>query len=188
MPLKRSGGAQYPLELHTGDNVWVFAIGVGLVVARVKRGKPWGKDNSARTDDQAFFLLIKIDGLRGAEFFAGPAFSLLEIDAILAINGIFERDCLGIFDIGGLTFDQVLVERVSNPFRTFFRAGSACDAFVHIHIPWMSEDLYLKISCISFNRGNFSQGDQFDIQVPVDLDQFGRYDSHGTIIGGEGLI
>lgn len=30
--------------------------------------------------------------------------------------------------------------------------------------------------------------DQINIQMPADLDQFGRDNSHGTVIGGEGLI
>ena len=29
---------------------------------------------------------------------------------------------------------------------------------------------------------------EFDIDVPADLDQFGGDNSHGTIIGGKGLV
>jgi hypothetical protein len=50
------------------------------------------------------------------------------------------------------------------------------------------EDLYLKIPGLAMNSNNVGQGDQFDIQMPVDLDQFGGDDSHGAVIGGEGLV
>ena len=30
--------------------------------------------------------------------------------------------------------------------------------------------------------------DQIDIEMPADLDQFRGDDSHGTVIGGEGLV
>jgi hypothetical protein len=31
-------------------------------------------------------------------------------------------------------------------------------------------------------------GDQFDVQVPADLDQFRRDNSHGTIVGRKRLV
>jgi hypothetical protein len=31
-------------------------------------------------------------------------------------------------------------------------------------------------------------GDELDVQMPADLDQFGRDDSHGTVIGGKCLV
>ena len=31
-------------------------------------------------------------------------------------------------------------------------------------------------------------GDQVNIQMPADLDQFRGDDSHGTVIGGKGLV
>jgi hypothetical protein len=46
----------------------------------------------------------------------------------------------------------------------------------------------LKIAFLSGNGGDFRQGVELDIDVPADLDQFGRDNSHGTIVGGEGLI
>jgi hypothetical protein len=46
----------------------------------------------------------------------------------------------------------------------------------------------LKIACITANIGNFRKRQQFDIDVPADLDQFGRDDSHGTVIGWECFV
>ena len=47
---------------------------------------------------------------------------------------------------------------------------------------------YLKISILSVNVLNICAGMKLDINVPADLDQFGRDDSHGAVIGGEGLV
>ena len=35
---------------------------------------------------------------------------------------------------------------------------------------------------------NFGIGQNLDIRMPADLDQFGREYSHGAIIGGIGLV
>jgi len=52
----------------------------------------------------------------------------------------------------------------------------------------MPQNIYLKIAGLAVNGGNIGQCDQFDIQVPVDLDQFGGDDSHGAVVGGKGLV
>ncbi|MCX5892332.1 MAG: hypothetical protein NTW80_05045, partial [Deltaproteobacteria bacterium] len=43
----------------------------------------------------------------------------------------------------------------------------------------------------AFLAGNllhFAQGVQLDVDVPADLDQLGRNNSHGAIVGGKGLV
>jgi len=49
-------------------------------------------------------------------------------------------------------------------------------------------DLDLEISFVSTYIFNVGTGMEFYIDVPADLDQFGRDNSHGTIIGGKGLV
>jgi hypothetical protein len=46
----------------------------------------------------------------------------------------------------------------------------------------------LKIAGLSGYAIDFTQGEQLDVIVPADLDQFGRENSHGTVIGGKGLV
>jgi hypothetical protein len=46
----------------------------------------------------------------------------------------------------------------------------------------------LEVSLGTLNLFNLGTGDQVDIKMPADLDQFRRDNSHGTIIGGEGLV
>ena len=52
----------------------------------------------------------------------------------------------------------------------------------------MLEDLYVKITFLTPNAQYLCQGKNVYVQVPADLDQFRGKDSHGTVIGGEGLI
>jgi hypothetical protein len=52
----------------------------------------------------------------------------------------------------------------------------------------MFEDLNLEISLFPLDVNNLRKCQEFNIEVPADLDQFGRNNSHGAVIGGKGLI
>jgi hypothetical protein len=52
----------------------------------------------------------------------------------------------------------------------------------------MFEDLDLKISGLSLYFGYLGEGYKLYVQMPADLDQFGRDNSHGTVIGGKSLV
>jgi hypothetical protein len=52
----------------------------------------------------------------------------------------------------------------------------------------MLQDFDFKIPGFSIDSGYFREGQKLNIQVPADLDQFGRGNSHGTVIGGKGLV
>lgn len=46
----------------------------------------------------------------------------------------------------------------------------------------------LEISLLPGDILYFGKGQKFYIYVPADLDQFGRDNSHGAVIGGKGLV
>jgi hypothetical protein len=46
----------------------------------------------------------------------------------------------------------------------------------------------LKVTLFPFNTLDIGKGDQLYVNVPADLDQFGRDNSHGAVVGGEGLV
>ena len=52
----------------------------------------------------------------------------------------------------------------------------------------MLDQFDLKIAGVTADIGDFRERQQFDIDVPADLDQFRRNDSHGTVVGGKGLV
>jgi len=45
-----------------------------------------------------------------------------------------------------------------------------------------------EISFSAFNLINFGTSNKVDVKMPADLDQFGRDNSHCTIVGGECFI
>ena len=65
---------------------------------------------------------------------------------------------------------------------------SACGALGRIDIAGVLIDGNFEITGTACNAVNFSTGNQVDIEMPADLDQFGRDNSHGTIIGGKCFV
>ena len=137
---------------------------------------------------QACFRVLEVDGAGRAEFFAGPALALGQIDAVFGIDGILQRHRLGIRDVNRFAVDQAFVVFICYPFGTLLGAQAAGDALVHVHIARVLENGDREVSLFAGNCGDFGQGEQFDVDVPADLDQFGRDNSHGTVIGREGLV
>ena len=72
--------------------------------------------------------------------------------------------------------------------RTGLDATAASGAAVHIDASRALFDFDFKIPRGPFHRFQIRIGDEFNVQVPADLDQFGRDDSHGAVVGGEGLV
>jgi hypothetical protein len=61
-------------------------------------------------------------------------------------------------------------------------------AFIKINVPGFLPDVDFEVTLFSFDAFYRGAGVNLDIDMPADLDQFWRYDSHGAIIGGECLI
>ena len=136
-----------------------------------------------------FLFLRKINGTCRTVLFTGPAPALfLEIDAVIRIYHVFERYGLGILHIDGLALGQALVVLISYLAGTSLGTDPACDTFIHVHIAGTFTDSYSKISRLTLDGFHIRQGDEVDVQMPADLDQFGGNNSHGTVVGGEGLV
>jgi len=72
--------------------------------------------------------------------------------------------------------------------RAVLGTGSTTPAFIFYNVSGLFNQGYLEVSCFPFYTVNFSIGQDLYIDLPVDLDQFGREYSHGAVVGGEGLI
>jgi hypothetical protein len=72
--------------------------------------------------------------------------------------------------------------------RAVFNADTAPSTAVHVDAPGPCFDLDPEISGSPLHGFQIRIGDQLDIPMPADLDQFGRDNSHGTIICGKGFI
>jgi hypothetical protein len=73
-------------------------------------------------------------------------------------------------------------------YRAVFNANAAARAQIHVDAPGPFPDLDLEIPGASLDRLKIRVSDELDVQMPADLDQFGGDNSHGTVIGGEGLV
>jgi hypothetical protein len=102
-------------------------------------------------------MIIKIYSAGLAKFLTGPAFSLLEINAVVLIDRILEGHSLRIGDINSLPLYQTFIIDIINFFRTFFSTCPTGNTFIQIHKPWMLDNLHRKITFFSRNILYFTQ-------------------------------
>jgi hypothetical protein len=72
--------------------------------------------------------------------------------------------------------------------RTFLRTETASNTFGRVHIARGLNHVDFKVAHFSGDTLYLRESQEFDVEMPADLDQFGRENSHGTVIGGEGLV
>ena len=72
--------------------------------------------------------------------------------------------------------------------RAVFYTGSTTGTFLLYNVSGLLDQGYLKISCLPFYTVNFGIGQDLDIGMPADLDQFWSQYSHRAVIGGIGLV
>jgi hypothetical protein len=72
--------------------------------------------------------------------------------------------------------------------RTVLDATATSGATGHIDASGALLDFHFKIARRPFHRFQIRIGDQFNVQMPADLDQFWGNNSHGTVVGGERLV
>jgi hypothetical protein len=72
--------------------------------------------------------------------------------------------------------------------RAVFNTNATPGAQIHVDAPGPFPNLHFEIPRGSLHRLKIRIGDEFDIQMPADLDQFRRDNSHGTVVGGKRLI
>ena len=88
----------------------------------------------------------------------------------------------------GLVFRYLPVEGVGHGHGAAFRTTGAARAFVLIHIPGPFHQGDGKIAGPALNRFHLGHGQDFDIGVAFALQKFGRFNTHGAVIGGKGLV
>ncbi len=129
-----------------------------------------------------------VDGAGRTGFFAVAAFVFGQFDAVFGVNGVFQGYGLGIGNVDGLSFDQLLVIDIIHFPGAFFRARPAGNAFFHVHIAGFLEYRNLEISLFPAHFLNLGQGQELDIDMPSNFHQLGRHDAHGAIVGGKCFI
>ena len=72
--------------------------------------------------------------------------------------------------------------------RAVLYADSTTRAFILYNVSGLFVEGDLEVSCFPFYLVNLSICQDLYVGMPADLDQFGREYSHGTVIGGIGLV
>ena len=119
--------------------------------------------------------------------FANTTFLLFQVNTAF-INIRDQGNGLSEIDMDGFILRYFLIKWIGVLDRAVFYTGRTTRAFVLQNISRLSNQGYPKVSCFSFYTVNFSIGQDLDVGVPADLDQFGRKYSGGAVIGGKGLV
>jgi len=90
--------------------------------------------------------------------------------------------------MGRLSIYQPLIVFIGQQDRAHIGAITAGCAFRLVYIARCLVNSDLEISLFAFNPVDLCIGDEVDVEMPADLDQFRRDNSHGAVIGGECLV
>jgi hypothetical protein len=184
-----TGCRKHSFKFQTGYHIGGSIVAIYITNGRIEDLTAGRYHYCPYTNLDLFFYIGKIDGFSRTKLLTGLAFAFLDkINAGLSINGVFERNRLGVFHIDGLAFGQPGVVFVNYLLGTLLGAKTTGNAFVHINVAGMLPDLDCKISRLPREALHLSEGQKLDVEMPADLDQFGRDNSHGTVIGGKGLV
>jgi len=72
--------------------------------------------------------------------------------------------------------------------RAYLEAFTAACAFGKVYVTGVLDDPGLEMPLFPLEFTEFRGCKKFNVQVPADLDQFRRNNSHGAVIGGECLV
>jgi hypothetical protein len=159
-------------------------IGVKRVGSKALKREPDDRTDLQGPLDRPLFEIDRPVG----QNFSQAAFAFGQVNAVDRIDRVFQRHGLGVLHVGRLALVQVFVIFVIHFLGAFRRTVPAGDTLVHIDITGLLDDLDGKIALVALNGFDFRTCHQLDIDMPADLDQFRGDDSHGAVIGREGLV
>jgi hypothetical protein len=90
--------------------------------------------------------------------------------------------------VNGFVHGNILIEFIRIHHRAVFNAGCASRTPVFDDVAGLFYQFDLEIPLFPLYAVNFRITEDLYVGMPADLDQFGRQNSHGTVIGGESLV
>lgn len=184
-----SSRTQEPFEFHRSDHIGILDIPVGVKRARIEGLEAGGENHRPYVQIQDLFFLIVIDGICRTDLGANSALlAMSQLTAILRIDGVGGRDGLSVVLENGLAFAESRIVGVDHHCGALFGTCTTGDAFIEIYIARFLEDFYLKISFFTADAFQLRIGEKVDVEVPADLDQLWRKDSHCAFIGGKRFV
>ena len=100
-------------------------------------------------------MIFEVNGARGTEFFTGSTFSLEEVNAVIGIDRVFERDCLRILHVCRLAVAQAAVIGIGYFLWTLFRARITGNTFVHVDIAGVLGQFDFKVALFAADALHF---------------------------------
>ena len=108
--------------------------------------------------------------------------------AITLVYHVSPWDGLSVGFVGGLPGANTLVELAGHSHRANLGAISATGALIEVNVARLFSHSDLEAASSPVYALHLCEGKKFDVEMPADLDQFWRDDSHGAIVGGKGLV
>ncbi len=159
MPAVRTRGGQNPLHLQRGNHVGMLGVIVGVEFRWIERLESGSQHYRPHIEIDGLFLLIEIHRIGGTKFNAGATFLFLDVNARIALNGVFQGNSLGIFNVRCFALDQPRIVDINGLLGAFIGAGAAGNAFILVDIAGLLENLHLEIPGVPGNIFNFGKCD-----------------------------
>ena len=90
--------------------------------------------------------------------------------------------------MAGLVQGQVLIVLVRDHDRAVLGTGRATPALLSSDVSGLLDQGYLELSWLPFHPVDIGIGQDFYVGMSVGFDEFWRFNAHGAVIGGEGLV
>src|SRR4030042_1033217 len=188
MPAQGPGGRKHPFKFKAGDDIGGTLVTVDIIRLRVKDFTAWGDDDRSGLNSQFLFLILEINSLCWTDFLTDLASPFGKKDTMRWVNGIFQRNGLGIFHMDRFSLAKPRIIFIVNFGRAFLSTETTGNTLLRVHIAWVLHHFHFKAPFLPGDAFHLREGKELNVQMPADLDQFGRENSHGTVVGGEGLV
>jgi hypothetical protein len=121
-------------------------VAIDVIGFRIEDLASRSNDDRSRLNRQLPLFFLEIDRLGRTEFLTDPAFSFGEKNTMDGVNGILQRNRLGILHMDGLSLTQARIIFIVYFGWAFLSAEAAGDTLCGVHIARMLDDLDFKIS------------------------------------------
>ena len=149
MPAVGTRCRKNPLEFQAGYDIGGLTISINIMGGGIVNLATVGKNHGTHLEGKIFLHVIEFDGTGGTKFFTGFTFAFDKVNTMFGIDGVFQGYRLGVLHMSRFTLDESCIVFIVNLFGTFFGAQSAGNAFFHINIPGILDNVYVKVALLS---------------------------------------
>ena len=158
MPAQGPGGRKHSLKFKAGDDIGRALVTIDIISLRVKDFTAWGDDDRSGLNGQFLLLVLEIDSLGRTELLTDLASPFGKKNAIRWVNGIFQRNSLGILHMDRFSLGKSGIIFIVNLSRALLSAKTAGDAFGRVHIARVLHHLHFKVPLFSGDTFHLREG------------------------------